>query len=55
MAFVMEKDVTTNPVNIGLFSAIRIMTDAKRIGYLIQEFFWEVYPFMFFWFDWANG
>lgn len=39
MAFVVEDDVTFDPLDVGLFCAVGVMFDANGVGDLLQELF----------------
>ncbi|MBK8129452.1 MAG: hypothetical protein IPK53_11315 [bacterium] len=38
MAFVMEEDITANPVEVLLFGAVGIVAQAENVSELIEQF-----------------
>jgi hypothetical protein len=39
MAFLVEKDVPSDPIQVGFFGAIGVVFGAERIAHLVEEFF----------------
>jgi hypothetical protein len=43
MAIIVEKDVATNPLDVGFFSSVRVVFEANRISNLVEELFGWVF------------